>query len=694
MKIKTCQLIAKTIIFYILVSLVPRTALAQKKGIAAIDSMKNLLKSSQALDTAQIKIVYRIAATYRNIDTDSCLHYTKMGLANAQKISWKKGISAMYDMYGSVYSSQGEYNKALSYLKKALTINYEINYPKGEASCLINIAVIYENLGRGSEALNNYFKALKITTEIKFDPYTALIYGNIANVYITQKNHKLALNYALKGHEIYKKLNDNHGIAQSGYIIATVYLSNNELQKASAFALRSLPLFKELDEKVGEANVLGLLAVINDEDKITKLNYLFQAQKLHNETNPNSSSSITDIGNIGGTYADIYINKTKDKFRKNAVVPNNYDSIYNRAVFYLNKAIRISKETGEPSNISYFSGNLATLQEHKGDFKNALANIKISKKIDDSLYSQESKNKIATLEAQFAFQKKEDHYKQQQELAKIKTQQIYLYAGLVLVLVSSVLIFFLNRYRIGQLRLKNKLQRREAEEQAKELLHQSKLFESELKAIRSQMNPHFIFNVLNSIEAYIMDNDKYTASRLIQKFASLSRLILENSTKSLVTADREWKALKLYTELEAMRYNNSFSFNFDADESLELRTLLLPPMLIQPLIENAILHGLIVNPKPGAHLEVQLKKHEQGINITVADNGNGLDPDPKKKTKTGVKEKSMGIKSIKERIEMINLQNDNKAASFSVAPGKDNIGTVATVCLPSHYNYVDNAANQ
>lgn len=208
MKIKAYQLIARTITFYILVSLVPKTALAQKQGIAAIDSMKNLLRSSQALDTAQIKIVYRIAAAYRNIDTDSCLHYTKMGLSNAQKISWKKGISAMYDMYGSVYSSQSEYNKALSYLKKALAINYEINYPRGEASCLINIAVIYENLGRGSEALSNYFRALKITTEIKFDPYTALIYGNIANVYITQKNHKLALNYAFK-RPLYCKSNRN-----------------------------------------------------------------------------------------------------------------------------------------------------------------------------------------------------------------------------------------------------------------------------------------------------------------------------------------------------------------------------------------------------------------------------------------------------------------------------------------------------
>jgi len=687
MKINTYKLIGKTILLFIIIVMMPKNIWAQKQGLAAIDSMNNLLKPSQKPDTAQVKIIYRIAAAYRNINTDSSLKYTKTGLEKAQKIGWKKGISALYDMLGSIHSSQSEYDKALFYYNKSLKIIYEIDYPRGEASCLINIAVVYENIGKRTEALSNYFKALKITQKINYDPYTALIYGNIANIYITQKNHKLALDYAFKSYETYKKIKDGHGIAQSGYIIATVYFSNNELKSASSFALKSLTIFRELEEKVGQANVLGLLAVINDEDKDKKLTYLFQSQKLHNQTNPNSSSSITNTGNIGGTYADIYINKTKDKFKKNNEIPNDYDSIYNRAIFYLTKAVNTSKEAGEQDNISYFSDNLATLQEHKGDYKNALINLKISKKIDDSLYSQESKNQIATLEAQFAFQKKEDQYKQQQELAKVRTQQIYLFAGLAIVLISSILLYLLNRSNIKQLRLKNQILRKEAEEQTKELLHQSRLLESELKAIRSQMNPHFIFNVLNSIESYIMDNDKRTAARLVQKFASLSRLILENSTKSLVTAAKEWKALTLYTELEAMRYNHVFSFNFIVDEQLQLKTLLLPPMLIQPLIENAILHGLIEENKPDAHLEVQLKSTVSGICITVTDNGLGIHkPKMVKEKFDSVKEKSIGIESIRERIEIINQQYHTTTASFTIGPGKDDVGTVAIVCLPVYYN--------
>jgi tetratricopeptide (TPR) repeat protein len=439
MKLKTFQPTAKVILLLIIIVMMPKNILAQKQGVAAIDSMKNLLKPLNKLDTAQIKIIYRIAAAYRNIDTDSCLKHTKIGLERAQKKGWKKGISAFYDMLGSIYSAKSEYDKALSYYDKSLKLNYEINYPRGEASCLINIAVVYESQGKNIEALENYFKALKITQKIKYDVYTALIYGNISNVYIGQKNHKLALEYAFKSHSTYKKIEDGHGIAHSGYVIATVYFSNNELQKANSFALNSLSLFKELEEKVGQASVLGLLAVINDDDKAKKLTYLLQSQKLHNETNPNGNGSITNMGNIGGTYADIYIHKTKDKFGKNKAIPNDYASIYDSAIFYLNKAIAISKETGELGNISEFSDNLAQLQEHKGDYKSALQNFKISKQIDDSLYSQESKNQLATLEAEFAFQKKEDQYKQQQELAKVKTQQIYLFAGLVIVLVSSIL---------------------------------------------------------------------------------------------------------------------------------------------------------------------------------------------------------------------------------------------------------------
>ncbi|SOD14220.1 ligand-binding sensor domain-containing protein [Pedobacter xixiisoli] len=211
---------------------------------------------------------------------------------------------------------------------------------------------------------------------------------------------------------------------------------------------------------------------------------------------------------------------------------------------------------------------------------------------------------------------------------------------------------------------------------------QQRLSESELKAIRSQMNPHFIFNVLNSIESYILDNEKNAASRLIQKFASLSRLILENSSRSLVTAEKEWKALVLYTELESVRYNNLFSYEFLIDNKLNLKEYMVPPMLVQPLIENAILHGLIVSRNPDAHLRVQIQLQNQSICITVEDNGVGFHHKAKSNTKIGIKETSIGLSSIRERIEMINVQNKQPVANFEISAGKSGLGTVATICIP------------
>jgi tetratricopeptide (TPR) repeat protein len=306
----------------------------------------------------------------------------------------------------------------------------------------------------------------------------------------------------------------------------------------------------------------------------------------------------------------------------------------------------------------------------------------------DSVNTESIGKAVAEMSAKYELRQKQDSLfinRQKLTLADAKTKENQRNFIILLVVLVAITIFFISIYRIRQLRFKNSLQKQEAAQNELKLLHQYQLSESELKAIRSQMNPHFMFNVLNSIESYIMDSDRNTASRLIQKFASLTRLILENSTKSLVTADKEWKALMLYTELEATRYNHAFTYNFVVDEDLQLKALVLPPMLIQPLIENAILHGLIAESRSDAHLEVRLEKTATGVCITVSDNGLGLEKSAKMPKKlAGVKEKSIGIASIKERIEMINLQNKTTEAKFAIGAGEDGIGTLAVVCLPMH----------
>ena len=206
------------------------------------------------------------------------------------------------------------------------------------------------------------------------------------------------------------------------------------------------------------------------------------------------------------------------------------------------------------------------------------------------------------------------------------------------------------------------------------------------------MNPHFIFNVLNSIESYVLENDSKTASRLVQKFATLSRLILENSTQSMVAAEREWKALKLYTELEAMRFNNQFSYSFYADPDLDLATLMLPPMLVQPLIENSIHHGLRNSLEEKSRVSVRLEQTDKEIFFMVDDTGIGMEEAEKFKTFSAIKSKSIGLNAIRERVEIINAMNKGNKAHFEIRKKtkEEGTGTIAILTLPKviRNNYI------
>lgn len=662
-------------------------AYAQNERLTAIDSMKKELAAAK-MDSNRLKTVFRIATGYTNVNTDSAMAYTLSGLAQAKKMGWEKGIAAFYNSLGNLNSDNGNFDKALYYYKASYLLNKSIGNKINAASNLLNIGSVYQRQGNGAKSLPYTFQALKIAEAIKAVDLMANAYNNIAKVYFGQNDFEKALTYNLKALKTYQQEHNNNGIASTNNTVGNVYYSLKNFKQASAYYDKSLTQYRAVGNKTGEATVLSQIGLMYDNDKDKKLGYLLSAQKIFDEVDPLYAISITNIGNIGGTYADVFMDNYIKKDATYQYIPKNYYLVAKKAEEYLNKAVNYSRQVGDVDNLSYFMDNLAKLQEAKGEYQSALNNYRLSRSINDSLYSQENKNKIAALEAQYTFQKKEDGYRQQQQISQFKIRQLLLYAALIIVLISSVLIYLLNRSRISQLRLRNELQKKEAEEQTRELLHRNKLSESELKAIRAQMNPHFIFNVLNSIESYIIENDSKTASRLVQKFAALSRIILENSTQSLVTAEREWKALKLYTELEAMRFNNQFTYSFFADELIDLSTLLIPPMLVQPLIENSIHHGLRNSPDAGNAVNVRLEQTESHVYFTVEDNGAGINEAEKVKTFSAIKGKSIGLSAIRERIDIINVLYEGKDAAFEVRKKtkEEGQGTIAILTLPKTFH--------
>jgi LytS/YehU family sensor histidine kinase len=175
-----------------------------------------------------------------------------------------------------------------------------------------------------------------------------------------------------------------------------------------------------------------------------------------------------------------------------------------------------------------------------------------------------------------------------------------------------------------------------------------------MTALRAQMNPHFIFNCLNSIKLYTLENDADKASDYLTKFSRLIRLVLENSRSELVTLQNELEALQLYIELEAMRFKHKVQFCIDVSPDIDQRFLSIPPLLLQPYVENAIWHGLM-HKMEGGTVSVEVSQPEDSVlHIEITDDGVGRERAAELKSKSAGKHKSFEMQVTADRIRMIN----------------------------------------
>ena len=227
------------------------------------------------------------------------------------------------------------------------------------------------------------------------------------------------------------------------------------------------------------------------------------------------------------------------------------------------------------------------------------------------------------------------------------------------ILLTSIVIFFIYRARIADLK--------------KKTLLKNKIKDLEIKAIRSQMNPHFMFNALNSIQSLI-NNSQYTEANVyLEKFALLMRRVLNNSEKTFVTLSDELDAITLYCELEQLRFN----FKFDIEVSPEVNTQLMeiPGMIIQPLVENSILHGLAQKGDAGC-LNIHIGCDQRYLKIVIKDNGIGL------KENIADGNKSFGLKLVKERLSLLNADGNVGNLHLSSNFGEIESGVTAVLTIP------------
>ena len=193
-----------------------------------------------------------------------------------------------------------------------------------------------------------------------------------------------------------------------------------------------------------------------------------------------------------------------------------------------------------------------------------------------------------------------------------------------------------------------------------------KLAEVKMNALTAQMNPHFIFNSLNSIDYFIIKNDRMKASEYLNRFARLIRLILSHSRSNYITLRDDLEALKLYIEIECMRFNEQFDYVVQAGHNVDLDTIQIPPLLLQPYVENAIWHGLMHKTEKGClQVNVEMDEKNESIIATIEDNGVGRKKAAEMKSKM-VKQKaqkSMGMSITKDKLEIINFLHNLNATS-------------------------------
>jgi tetratricopeptide (TPR) repeat protein len=206
-----------------------------------------------------------------------------------------------------------------------------------------------------------------------------------------------------------------------------------------------------------------------------------------------------------------------------------------------------------------------------------------------------------------------------------------------------------------------------------------------LRSLRTQMNPHFIFNALNSVNSFISSSDERAANKFLTEFSTLMRTVMENSEHDFIPLSKELEILKIYLDLEHFRFKDKFDYELEIQDNLEMEEFVIPPMLIQPYIENAIWHGLRYKDDKGKLL-VNVSSNTGSLKIKISDDGIGRNKSEEIKTKNQKKVKSTALKNINERVKLFNNLHKIKVDVSLNNLYEDGSGTVVIIEIPQSHN--------
>jgi tetratricopeptide (TPR) repeat protein len=311
---------------------------------------------------------------------------------------------------------------------------------------------------------------------------------------------------------------------------------------------------------------------------------------------------------------------------------------YANALKYYSLCESFCLKTNDLYNLAWLNRDMSSMYLTMGDFRRAYEHFVKYHNLNDSLNTRKYDMGLADARTRYETETKE---KELQLLTlKLNQHELYLY-GFVALIVLLMLIGVLLYY---QMKANAKRKISEMNNKLSEITHAN---------LRQQMNPHFIFNTLNSIQYYMYQHDKIATNNYLTKFSRLIRKILENSQLPLVSLKDELDVIQLYLELETLRFKDKFTFEVILDDDIDTLTYKIPSMLIQPYVENAVCHGLINKPANGSLL-IQLKICDQHICCTIQDNGIGREAAMQIQKQKESTHNSLGTKITESRIKLTN----------------------------------------
>ncbi len=546
-------------------------------------------------------------------------------------------------------------NEALIQYDSAFNLYKKANYTTGIAVCYNNIAIVYHVKGNFHKSIDNHFKALRIREGLNNASDIAMSYKGIGNIFGEIGQNRKAIKYNFKALEIYVNENDSINIAKTYNDIGADYSILNIIDSAIYCYKIALGIFSGYNLKKSMA-----LCSVNLAN-----NYLLQNN--YNKSLSYYNKAIVLSDKIGDVRTQIGALKGKGMLLKQKGDYAGAIELLKRVLQKVEKTDYILLKRNIYKDLSEFYEKVENYYLSYNYFKKYVS-------LKDSILNTENSQFIHELETKYQTTQKEKEIEILQKDNEIKDAKVKAQHRLILLIAIAFLLIFIIAYFYYRLN-KNKQKTIQNELQIKNLL-------TEQKMLRSQMNPHFIFNSLNSIQSFISAGKAYDAEKYLARFGKLMRGILENSRADYITLENEVEVLQLYIGLEQLRFDNRFEFSIEMDDDLECELIMIPAMLIQPFCENAILHAF-KNRKNG---KLKLSFADEGDILVCTIDDNGIGRKATQESKTENKHTSLATQITIERLATLSEQM-NVNASLSITDKVDKatdmaIGTKVELRIP------------